>query len=60
MLRLGQERPEIRVVADQIGSPTWSQDIATAIAQFIRVSARKKDAFYANEEVQLPVSEAYS
>ncbi|MEH2399235.1 dTDP-4-dehydrorhamnose reductase [Nostoc sp.] len=35
MLRLGAKRQELRVVADQIGSPTWAQDIATVIAQMI-------------------------
>jgi dTDP-4-dehydrorhamnose reductase len=35
ILRLGAERPELRIVADQIGSPTWAQDIATVIAQMI-------------------------
>jgi dTDP-4-dehydrorhamnose reductase len=35
MLRLGSEREELGVVVDQVGSPTWSQDIARAIADLV-------------------------
>jgi dTDP-4-dehydrorhamnose reductase len=35
MLRLGAEREEVRVVADQIGTPTFAGDIADAIVRLV-------------------------
>ena len=38
MLRLGANREELKVVSDQIGSPTWSYDIAQAITNLLNKS----------------------
>ncbi|WP_133650906.1 dTDP-4-dehydrorhamnose reductase [Paraburkholderia flava] len=35
MLKLGAERPELKVVADQIGAPTWAETIATTTAHIV-------------------------
>lgn len=40
MLRLMEERPEVRVVADQIGTPTYAPGLASALWTMVQKQAR--------------------
>ncbi len=42
ILRLARERDELRIVADQIGAPTWARDIAKATAAIIEAGIRER------------------
>ncbi|SMG44687.1 dTDP-4-dehydrorhamnose reductase [Paraburkholderia susongensis] len=44
MLRLGAERPELKVVADQFGAPTWCNTIATLTAHLCAQSLAAEDS----------------
>ncbi len=39
MLRLGKERDELGVVFDQVGSPTYAADLASAVLQIIEIAS---------------------
>ena len=36
ILKLAADKPELRIVADQTGAPTWSRDIAVATASIVK------------------------
>ncbi len=48
MLRLGKEKPSLSVVCDQIGSPTFSDDLATLLVEMIQTS--KYGVYHATNE----------
>jgi dTDP-4-dehydrorhamnose reductase len=42
ILRLARERNELRVVADQVGAPTWVRNVADATTQIIQGAQRER------------------
>lgn len=51
MLRLFQERPVLRVVGDQVGCPTWADDLADALLVLAQRSALEPTYHFCNEGV---------
>ena len=51
MLRLGKEKPQIGVVADQIGSPTYARDLASALLSIVEQGVQPGVFHYTNEGV---------
>lgn len=51
MLRLGAERSELGVVADQIGTPTYAKDLAAAILKIVpQIGERRGEIYHFTDE----------
>lgn len=51
MLRLGEERDSLNVVSDQIGSPTYAGDLASAIVQILpKMKTGEKNIYHFTNE----------
>jgi dTDP-4-dehydrorhamnose reductase len=53
MLRLGAERPQLNVVFDQIGTPTYAGDLAAALLQIVGFLQQQPDFFETTGNVSL-------
>ena len=51
MIRLGMERKEIGVVADQVGTPTYARDLASALLTIVEKGIKPGVYHYTNEGV---------
>ena len=51
MLQLGREKEELGVVMDQVGTPTWTQDIAKAIASLLQQDTPRGTYHFTNSGV---------
>lgn len=52
MLKLGSERDELRIIADQVGTPTYAIDLANAILSIIEFGVEAYGTYhYSNEGV---------
>jgi dTDP-4-dehydrorhamnose reductase len=45
VIRLGKERQELRMICDQVGTPTYAADLANAIVQILKKSVGHQDGF---------------
>jgi len=50
ILKLASQRPELSIVADQTGAPTWSRDLATLTASIIASNPTESGVFHATAQ----------
>ena len=61
ILRLARERDELRIVADQIGAPTWAHDIANATADVIaQAQNERRDGQFRSDTLHMTAAGATS